>query len=244
MTRLDAKTFLEAVAPALEAGDAEALSRTVRERWAPSQLCGLLSHADADVRRTAVVVLGIIGAGCEVGCLTRCLRDDDEQVHRFAEDALWSIWFRGGKPDAAARFRAGVLAMTDDNFRGAVKHFDAALALDPEFAEAFNQLAIAHYLQGEWEASLIACRQALALMPTHFGAMAGLGHCYAHLGRLRAAIDCYRRALTINPRMEPIAHAKERLEARLGEEGEPPLADDDPTETLLLRFESEPLYRD
>ncbi|MEM9753082.1 MAG: tetratricopeptide repeat protein [Planctomycetota bacterium] len=231
-----AEKFMHVVTPALNAGDVEALRDGVSQRWKPSELCGLLQHADLEVRRTAVVTLGIVGDRGVVGCLTRCLHEPDEQVQQFAEDALWSIWFRLGKPASAEKFREGVIALTEDRYEDAVRALDRAIARDPEFAEAYNQLAIAHYLSNQWEASMVACRQALSLMPTHFGAMAGLGHCYAHRGRLRQAIDCYRRALTINPQMSPIADAKARLEKQLAEteaDGLPEAADDEPQAVLL-----------
>ena len=213
MGRPSAEEFLTAVSPALDRGDADALRDRVDARWSAKELCGLLGHTDVDVRRTAVVTLGIVGDRCVVGCLTRCLHDPDEQVHQFAEDALWSIWFRGGKPEAAERFRAGSFAVAEDRFDDAREAFEQAIGLDPDFAEAFNQLAIVHYMTQDWSASMEACRRVLALMPTHFGAMAGLGHGYAHLGQLPQAIDCYRRALAINPNMTQIADAKQRLEA-------------------------------
>ncbi len=240
MGRIQADEFLRAVTPALDRGDVEALRDEVNRRWVPADLCCLLTHADLDTRRTAVVTLGVVGDRGVVGCLTRCLHDDDAQVHQFAEDALWSIWFRSGKCAAAEAFREGVVALTEDDFPAAIAAFNRALDLDPDFAEAYNQLAIAHYLSGEWDASMSACRQVLALMPTHFGAMAGLGHCYAHRGELPQAIDCYRRALVINPRMSPIADAKKRLEAQLAQaeseaqaQGDAPAAVD-PFRTALL----------
>lgn len=226
MGRLSADEFLTAVTPALNQGDVETLRDEVDARWTAKELCGLLEHADVDVRRTAVVTLGIVGNRCVVGCLTRCLHDNDEQVHQFAEDALWSIWFRGGKCEAAERFREGSFAVAEDRFDEARHAFEQAIELDPEFAEAHNQLAIVHYLMHDWSASMEACRKALALMPTHFGAMAGLGHGYAHRGELPQAIDCYRRALAINPKTPQIADAKCRLEAQLAknENGDSPPA--------------------
>ncbi|MEM7624872.1 MAG: tetratricopeptide repeat protein [Planctomycetota bacterium] len=215
MGRLSADEFLAAVTPALDAGNVESLRDEVNRRWAASELCGLLRHTDVDVRRTAVVTLGIVGDRGIVGCLTRSLHDSDEQVHQFAEDALWSIWFRGGKPAAAAEFREASIAMAEDRFEEAGAAFEHATELDPDFAEAHNQLAIVRYLQHDWAASMESCRRTLALMPTHFGAMGGLGHGHAHLGQLPQAIDCYRRALAINPNMPKIADAKARLEARL-----------------------------
>jgi len=246
MGRIQADEFLNAVTPALNRGDVEALRDEVNRRWKPADLCCLLGHVDLDTRRTAVVTLGVVGDRGVVGCLSRCLHDDDAQVHQFAEDALWSIWFRTGKCAAAEEFRAGVTALTEDDYPAAVDAFNRALDLDPEFAEAYNQLAIAHYLSSEWDASMSACRQVLALMPTHFGAMAGLGHCYAHRGELPQAIDCYRRALVMNPRMSPIADAKARLEDQLAQEvaesggGEGSSAVDPPPSTAFLNFDFDP----
>ncbi|MEM9881535.1 MAG: tetratricopeptide repeat protein [Planctomycetota bacterium] len=232
MDTVRGETFLAAVTPALRRGDAEALSRTVRERWEPQQLCPLLRHADDEVRRAAAVTLGMVGGRSVVGCLVRCLSDPSEQVHRDAEDALWSVWFRNSGVEAGKRFRRGVLALTDDRLAEAIEHFNAALDLDHEFAEAYNQLAIAHYLGGEWAASIAACRQTLALMPSHFGALAGMGHCHAHLGQSDEAKDAYRRALTVNPRMPAIRSALARLEDQKPADGPGPAGDG----TTLLHF--------
>ena len=48
-----------------------------------------------------------------------------------------------------------------------------------------------------------------------------MGHCYAHLGQLREAIDSYRAALAIHPHMDCLKEAIPELQARLrdGQEG-------------------------
>ena len=48
-------------------------------------------------------------------------------------------------------------------------------------------------------------------MPCHFGALAGMGHCYAHLGDCGRAIDCYEKSLSINPHMCGIREAVQEL---------------------------------
>lgn len=219
MAKPTAEEFLSVVRPALDGGDAEALACAVADRWSARDICCLLGHRDADVRATVVVTLGIVGDRSVVGCLIRCLHDNDVRVNQFAEDALWSIWFRIGNAAAYDTFHQGVMALADDDWDVAISAFEHAVAADPEFAEAYNQLAIAHYLSGDWNASIEACRKTLALMPTHFGAMAGLGHCYAHVGKPQQAIDCYRRALSINPRMAPIREAMRDLQAEQGKSG-------------------------
>ena len=48
-------------------------------------------------------------------------------------------------------------------------------------------------------------------MPCHFGAWAGMGHCYAHLGKHDEAIRSYEKALEINPRLEGVRQGIESL---------------------------------
>ena len=58
-------------------------------------------------------------------------------------------------------------------------------------------------------------KQAVRLLPSHFGAIAGLGHCFAELGELTLALRCYRRAKRINPQTEGLSDAIERLQTRV-----------------------------
>lgn len=212
---IDPSQFLEAVRPALETGDAELLAERVRRRWAPRTICTLLRHGDSDVRRVAAVTLGLVGDASCIGCLARALHDPDEQVNQMAEHGLWAIWFRSCDCKAAYPFQEGMALLAAESYEAAIDKFRAAIELDPAFAEAYNQCSIARFFLGQWRDSIEDARQALLRQPCHFGAMAGMGHCYAHLGDLRKALDCYRRAIAINPRMTAIARAVQRLEREL-----------------------------
>ena len=210
---VDPHVFLEAARPHLATGDAGGLARAVLDRWHPTKLASLLREDDTDVRRVSAVVLGLVGDENVIDCLARALHDPDAQVNQMVEHAMWSIWFRMSKPAAAGPFRNGLNLLAKDMPRQAVAQFRRAIDADPEFSEAFNQCAIAHFLMGQWRLSLGCCQEALALMPCHFGAAAGLGHCYAHLGDMEMAGRWYRRALKINPRMPAVARACHRLES-------------------------------
>ena len=134
----------------------------------------------------------------------------------MAEHALWSIWFRlGATPVANAALCRGARALGERDFAGAVAHFDAALAADPDFAEAYNQRAIARYLTDDFRASVADCREAVRLMPCHFGALAGMGHCYLHMDKLHHALRCYRRALDVYPHLEEVRQSVAEIERRL-----------------------------
>ncbi len=212
---IDCHTFLEAVRPGMEVGDADAVARAVTQRWRTSEVCQLLSDENVDARRVAAIVLGLVGDTSVVPCLTRALSDADEQVNEMAEHGLWTLWFRAGEASAMLPFRRGLEQLGQESYEQAAQSFREAVKADPHFAEAHNQCAIALYLLGRWEASLRHCCSAIELMPLHFGAIAGMGHCYAQRGDLTMALRCYRKALRLNPRMRAIAQAIERLQQKL-----------------------------
>ncbi len=143
------------------------------------------------------------------------LHDSDEQVNQMAEHGLWSIWFRSCEPAAAHAFHEGISQIAQEDYEKAIDCFREAIHIDPAFAEAYNQCGIARFFLGQWRDSIEDSQQALLRQPCHFGAMAGMGHCYTHLGELRNALDCYRRVVAINPRMTAIASAIEHLEQQL-----------------------------
>lgn len=209
---IDARQFLDQVIPAIAAGDPSSLARIVRRHWRLGQLCQLLSHPHVNVRRVAAIALGMVGNRRVLKCLTRALKDPDEQVAQMAEHALWSIWFRSGSPQAAQPFRQGVLLLGKEAYQPAIEYFRIAAQIDPQFAEAFNQCAIAHFFLFQWEEALACCRRTLKLIPTHFGAVACMGHCYTQMGELRRALSCYQRALAIHPRLSTIAAMVQRLQ--------------------------------
>lgn len=210
---INSEEFLSVVAPLLRRSNADDLAEHIRERWTPRQLCQLLSHECPDVRKTACVVLGLVGDDKVAGCLTAALHDEDPQVNQLAEHGLWSIWFRGGNAEAQCHFKRGLAAMEREEPRAALQWFHRAQRADPRFAEAHNQCAMVHYMLEQWESAVRECQRTLDLLPTHTGALAALGHCYTQMGDLASAACLYREALEINPRMEAVALALERIES-------------------------------
>lgn len=215
-----AEKFLAIVCPALRSGDVDQVVQAVGEAFDPCDVVQFLQHDSADVRRAAALVLGLVGDGAcgAVGVLTRALRDPDEAVAKMAEHGLWSVWSRDGAAASAEPFARGVALLGEDRVEEALAQLQEAVALDPNFAEAHNQCAICLYFLGRYDEARDHCQQTLARVPEHFGAMAGLGHCHAHQGRLQEALRCYRQAQAINPMMPCVADAIVRLEAKLAPE--------------------------
>ena len=208
---VDPVEFVGVVKPLLEARDLEGLLSTLKGRWTADQIVSLLSCKHCDARKVAALSLGLVGGRCCIPPLAARLKDSDKMVNQMAEHALWSVWFRSGTPEANHEVCRGTRALGRRDFAHALSHFDRAAALDPTFAEAYNQRAIVHYLSEGFEASIDDCHRAVSRMPCHFGAWAGMGHCHAHLGKHDEAIRSYEKALEINPRLEGVRQGIESL---------------------------------
>lgn len=217
---IEPNQFVQLVEPLLEAKDLQGLLTLLQANWTPGEIGELLSSDNVDARKVALLSLGLVGDPSCAGELAGQLRDPDPMINDMAEHALWSIWFRSGKNGFANRqLMRAAQEMSVRNFKGALACCNQAIQLDPDFAEAYNQRAIVHYLQERFQQSIDDCWQATERMPCHFGAWAGMGHCYAHLGRHREALESYERALEINPHLECVQEAVAELRKRRREHG-------------------------
>lgn len=171
----------------------------VRDRYTEGTLQRLLQSPDAQTRRAAVLALGLIGTMDSNPMLAAVLHDADPIVQRFAADALWELWFRGGTADQNWQLQQAI-AQTDA--AKARAELDELIRVAPNFAEAYNQRAIWFFKRGEYTRAADDCETVLRLNPYHFGAAAGLGQCCMKIGKPRTAIRAFQTALAINPALE------------------------------------------
>jgi tetratricopeptide (TPR) repeat protein len=195
----------------------DAFRKKVLERYTEATLVRLLLTGEVRARRAAAFTLGLLGSMEQAnGPLAVCLHDDDREVQRLAADALWALWFGADTPAHCRELRRLVrLGSREETLAGLNRLIQKA----PHFAEAYNQRAIVQFRLRSFECSAADCERVLELNPHHFGAQAGLGQCYLHLRRHRAALRAFRAALRINPRLDGVAAAIRDLEEALGEEG-------------------------
>jgi tetratricopeptide (TPR) repeat protein len=209
--------FVASVTPLLERQDLGGLLQMLKRNWTAEQIVELLKSHHADARKVAALALSLVGGACCLEPLSQQLKDPDPVVNEMAEHALWSIWFRSGNCEANQQLARGAQAMERGELREAIEHFTRAIEIDPDFAEAYNQRAIAHCLADEYDESIADCQRTVELMPCHFGAWAGMGHCHAHEGRLRPALETYRKALEINPHLDCLVEACDEIERQIEE---------------------------
>jgi tetratricopeptide (TPR) repeat protein len=187
----------------------------VKERYSEGTLQRLLNSTDPITRRAAVLAIGLLGTYDSNASVAALLHDEDPLVQRFASDALWELWFRGGTPDQNWNLQQ---ALRKDDAKKAKAALDDLILRAPHFAEPYNQRAVWFFRKGEYPQAIRDCETVLRLNPHHYGAAAGMGQCYMKLKKPRAALRAFRQALQINPTFEHLHDTIRALEQALDTE--------------------------
>mgnify|MGYP003340841329 CR=1 FL=1 len=90
------------------------------------------------------------------------------------------------------------------DFDLAITLLDSLVKIRPDYVEAWNRRATLYYLKKDYGRAMADIREVLRREPRHFGAMSGLGLILQEVGDDKHALDIYRRALAVYPRLERI----------------------------------------
>jgi tetratricopeptide (TPR) repeat protein len=188
----------------LENQDTASFIAKVSQVYTQGSLQRLTEHDSAPVRRAAVLALGFLGDYEANHTLGRTLQDEDRTVRVLAENSIRSLWTRAGNEEHRQQLsvimRLNAAQHFDDVIRRASKLIQAA----PWFAEAWNQRAIAHFSLQHYSECIRDCHESLEINPYHFGSAAGMGQAYLQLGNHVSALECFQRALRLNPDLEAV----------------------------------------
>ena len=133
------------------------------------------------------------------------------------ERDIWRSWYAHENPEVERIMRGGRENFGHGDRVAARIAFGRALTIDPEYAEAWNARATAHYVLGDCERALADIEQVLALEPRHFGALAGRGLCLEREDKPLAAMRAYEQSLAIHPHQPTTAARLAALEDLMGE---------------------------
>ncbi len=135
----------------------------------------------------------------QIDRLLEDLKNPDEEIRNRATQELWHIWFHQKGvygleliQHAQTLLEAGQIAQAEAALTELIND-------QPDFAEAWNRRAVLYYTIREFKKAIEDCNTVIKLNPVHFGALHGLGLCYAAVGDYRAAIQAFRQALEIQP---------------------------------------------
>lgn len=121
-------------------------------------------------------------------------------------------WSKSGSAAMDLLLKRGQQALEAGDLNAAIEHLTALTDHAPDFAEGWNARATAYYLAGQFGPSLADIRRTLALNAHHFGALSGLGSILEESGEPKEAMAAYRAALALNPHLDNVRQALERLE--------------------------------
>ena len=125
----------------------------------------------------------------------------DADAAKLVESRIWALWFASGS-DTADLMMSRVKTATDEkDTKLALQLLDAVIELRPEYVEAWNRRATIHFSNKDYGRSLADIRQVLAREPRHFGALTGLGVIMQEFNEDKLALEAFRKALAIHPRL-------------------------------------------
>ena len=123
------------------------------------------------------------------------------------ENEIWEIWSIHPSGDRRG-FRLtelltqGTRLMNMRELSKAYKTFTQIIAVEPDWAEAWNKRATVLYLMDQYQSSLDDIKITLVLEPRHFGALSGQALNYIELNEYEKAIESYKAVQKIYPIMD------------------------------------------
>jgi tetratricopeptide (TPR) repeat protein len=135
----------------------------------------------------------------------------DNDSAKYVEGRIWALWL-ASTSDTANLLMGRVKSATEaKDFDLAIKLLDAVIDIRPDFIEAWNRRATIYYGKKEFGRAMADIHEVLAREPRHFGALSGLGIILQEIGDEKHALEVFRRALAIHPRLERIPDLVKKL---------------------------------
>ena len=143
----------------------------------------------------------------------------DPQEAQIIEVQIWRIWTDSGRDDMNALVEDGTRFMIQGRLKEAIAIFDRVVTTLPDFAEGWNKRATAHYLNGDYTASMIDIERTLVLEPRHFGAISGMGLIFMARGDEANALRAFEEVLKVHPHARGAKARVEELHKKLKAQG-------------------------
>lgn len=130
-----------------------------------------------------------------------------------------AVWARSGSDTADLLMTRADKAVATRDYALALQVLDKVVALQPDWAEAWNRRATVRYLSGDLNGAMADVDHVLKLEPRHFGALNGLAMILQRTGFDKRALQVYRRELAIYPHQPDIEQLVEKLTSEVEGQG-------------------------
>jgi tetratricopeptide (TPR) repeat protein len=142
----------------------------------------------------------------------------DDASAKEIENRIWSLWSEAKSETANLLMSRAKKAADDKDYDLAIRMLSSIIEIKPDFTEAWNRRATIYFLKKDYTNSMADIGKVLAREPRHFGALSGLGLIMQETGDDKHALEAYRKALEVYPRLkgmdDRIKSLKEKVEGR------------------------------
>ncbi|HLK82697.1 MAG TPA: tetratricopeptide repeat protein [Xanthobacteraceae bacterium] len=142
----------------------------------------------------------------------------DDASAKAVEDRIWAVWTSAGNETTNLLMSRAKKAADDKDYDLAIRMLSAIIEIKPDFMEAWNRRATVYFLKKDYVNAMADIAKVLEREPRHFGALSGLGLIMQEVGDDKHALEAYRKAVEIYPRLkgmdEKIKTLKEKVEGR------------------------------
>jgi tetratricopeptide (TPR) repeat protein len=128
----------------------------------------------------------------------------DDETARLIEGRIWALWLASGSDTADLLMSRARTAIEQNDADLAIQLLDAIIELKPDYVEAWNRRATLYFEKHDYGRAMSDIAQVLAREPRHFGALTGLGMILEDVGDNKRALEAFRRALEVDPRLERV----------------------------------------
>ncbi len=139
---------------------------------------------------------------------------DDDTAHAV-EQRIWALWLHSRSDTTNILMTRVQKAIEDKDLDLAITLLDAIVKIKPDYIEAWNRRATIYYMKKDYGRSIADIREVLRREPRHFGALTGLGLILQNIGDDKQALEVYRRALAVYPRIERVPDIVKTLEEKV-----------------------------
>jgi tetratricopeptide (TPR) repeat protein len=139
----------------------------------------------------------------------------DEETAKAVEQRIWVLWLHSPSDTTNLLMARVQKAIEQKDLELGLKLLDAIVKVNPDYVEAWNRRATIYYMKKDYGRSLADIRQVLRLEPRHFGALTGLGLILQDIGNERQALEVYRRALEVYPKLERVPDIVKTLQEKV-----------------------------
>ncbi len=143
---------------------------------------------------------------------------DEPTAARIAE-AIEQLWQHSGSATADLLVGRAATAIAAKQNDLAMQLLNAAVALQPDYAEAWNRRAYLFYIEDDYKRALGDLRRVLALEPHHYKALEGLANILSQLGEKKAALEAYEALLKVHPQVPGGKKARDDLKVEVEGQG-------------------------